>query len=253
MLCQGHSYSEKINGYNQSQGGFTSSQTTSEKKKAAFKILPCTVSQLLSAWEANDVFMIGDTEINQVSLVGVITRIVPFVANILYSVDDMSGPPMDVKYWTDTEDPHVLKTTFSPGTYVKVSATLHTFQGQRSLVALNMRRLDDLNEITSHMLEVVQAHMQLGGVANGDGNSVHGGGPSTAHTETNGLTTTQNHVLNVVKSFSAHEGIRFQDLLRRCGCFTVSNIRLSLKFLLNEGYIFSTIDEEHFKATDNSG
>ena len=40
---------------------------------AALQILPCTVSQLLSATESNDVFIIGDTEINQV-------QSLPFVA-----------------------------------------------------------------------------------------------------------------------------------------------------------------------------
>lgn len=35
------------------------------------------------------------------------------------------------------------------------------FQGQRFLLALSVRCLQDPNEVTSHMLEVVQAHMQL--------------------------------------------------------------------------------------------
>lgn len=36
-------------------------------------------------------------------------------------------------------------------------------QGQKFLLALNVRCIQDLNEITSHMMEVVQAHMQLFG------------------------------------------------------------------------------------------
>lgn len=34
-------------------------------------------------------------------------------------------------------------------------------QNNRSLVAFSVRPLEDMNEITSHMLEVVQAHMLL--------------------------------------------------------------------------------------------
>lgn len=33
-------------------------------------------------------------------------------------------------------------------------------QNNRSLVAFSVRVLEDLNEVTSHMLEVVNAHMQ---------------------------------------------------------------------------------------------
>lgn len=36
-------------------------------------------------------------------------------------------------------------------------------KGQRSLLAMNIHCIKDPNEITSHMLEVVQAHMQLFG------------------------------------------------------------------------------------------
>lgn len=35
-------------------------------------------------------------------------------------------------------------------------------QNHRSVVAFSVRPLEDMNEITSHMLEVVQAHMVLG-------------------------------------------------------------------------------------------
>lgn len=34
-------------------------------------------------------------------------------------------------------------------------------QNHRSIVAFSVRPLEDMNEITSHMLEVVQAHMVL--------------------------------------------------------------------------------------------
>lgn len=34
-------------------------------------------------------------------------------------------------------------------------------QNHRSVVAFNVRPLEDMNEITSHMLDVVQAHMAL--------------------------------------------------------------------------------------------
>lgn len=34
-------------------------------------------------------------------------------------------------------------------------------QNNRSLVAFSVRPLEDMNEITSHMLEVVQAHLLL--------------------------------------------------------------------------------------------
>ncbi|XP_022613008.1 replication protein A 32 kDa subunit-like [Seriola dumerili] len=134
-----------------------------KSKKAALQILPCTVSQLLSASPvSSDAFAICDWELNQVSVVGVIRGLSPFVTNVQYAVDDMTGPRLNVKQWVSAEDGAVM-TFASLGTYVKVIGNLRNFSGQRSLLAVNIRCIDDPNEITSHMLEVVQAHMELFG------------------------------------------------------------------------------------------
>ncbi|KAK6327622.1 hypothetical protein J4Q44_G00032670 [Coregonus suidteri] len=157
---------------NQYPGGFTTSQSGQKTtKRSVLQMMPCTVSQLLSAMVAREVFSVGDIEVNQVSVVGIVRRTVPSVSNVLYSVDDMTGPPLDVKLWVETADPGVDSTFVSPGTYVKVSGSLRIIQGQRSLVAFNLCCLEDLNEITSHMLEVVQAHMQHNRNLCGGGNA----------------------------------------------------------------------------------
>ncbi|KAM6958730.1 replication protein A 32 kDa subunit-like [Aplochiton taeniatus] len=98
---------------------------------------------------------------SKVSLVGIVRKMVPSVTNVKYLIDDMTGPPLYVKQWVDTEDPGVESTLVYPGRYVRVSGSLRSVEGLRSLLALKVRCLVDLNEITSHMLEVVQAHMQF--------------------------------------------------------------------------------------------
>lgn len=45
--------------------------------------------------------------------------------------------------------------------YNMTAKTRLFIQNNRSLVAFSVRPLEDMNEITSHMLEVVQAHMLL--------------------------------------------------------------------------------------------
>uniref|UniRef100_A0A671WSJ4 Replication protein A2 n=1 Tax=Sparus aurata TaxID=8175 RepID=A0A671WSJ4_SPAAU len=162
----GYNESSMVGGYTQSPGGFASpslSQGGEKKGRArANQIIPCTVSQLMSASQADEAFKVGDVEVAQVTIVGVIRSTDKSMTNIQYKVDDMTGAPMDVKQWVDTEDPGVDSTVLPPGTYVKVSGNLRSFQNHRSVVAFGVRPLEDMNEITSHMLEVVQAHMALG-------------------------------------------------------------------------------------------
>ncbi|KAI4894355.1 hypothetical protein NFI96_032789 [Prochilodus magdalenae] len=271
----GRSYGEASmgGGYTQSPGGFGSpaaSQGGDKKGRTrAQQIVPCTVSQLMSAAQAEDVFRVGDVEVAQVTIVGIIRSTDKSMTNIQYKVDDMTGAPMDVKQWVDTEDPSVDSSVIPPNTYVKVSGNLRSFQNNRSLVAFSVRALEDMNEITSHMLEVVQAHMLLskpqtttggGGGMNssimpisrsGMGSTgVTGGYSGSNAMANNGLSPNQNQVLSLIKSCPEPQGISIQELKQRLSGMNMTVIRQVVDFLSNEGHIFSTIDEDHFRSTD---
>ncbi|PWA20637.1 hypothetical protein CCH79_00011503, partial [Gambusia affinis] len=278
-----------VGGYTQSPGGFASPSLSQggEKKgrTRATQIIPCTVSQLMSASQVDEVFRVGDVEVTQVTIVGIIRSTDKSMTNIQYKVDDMTGAPMDVKQWVDTEDPSVDSTVLPPGTYVKVSGNLRSFQvnkfdlknvtlyGQnhRSVVAFSVRPLEDMNEITSHILEVVHAHMALskpqtmpgigGGMAVNSMPMLQQGPGMTAGSYTgtnenplmviNGLSGNQNQVLSLIKGCPDPQGISIQDLKQRLSGISLAVIKQAVEFLSNEGHIFSTIDEDHYKSTDN--
>ncbi|XP_020509706.1 replication protein A 32 kDa subunit isoform X2 [Labrus bergylta] len=266
----GYTATSTVGGYTQSPGGFASpslSQGGDKKGRTrANQIIPCTVSQLMSAAQADEAFRVGDVEVAQVTIVGVIRSTDKSMTNIQYKVDDMTGAPMDVKQWVDTEDPSVDSTVLPPGTYVKVSGNLRSFQNHRSVVAFGVRPLEDMNEITSHMLEVVQAHMALNKsqtmpAAGGMNSNVTpmsrpdtgsmGGSYVGAMEMNNGLSGNQNQVLCLIKSCPDAQGISIQELKQRLSGISLAVIKQAVEFLSNEGHIFSTIDEDHYKSTDN--
>jgi len=274
MWNQGGGYSESSmgGGYTQSPGGFASPSLSQggEKKgrTRATQIIPCTVSQLMSASQADESFKVGNVEVAQVTIVGIIRSTDKSMTNIQYKVDDMTGAPMDVKQWVDTEDPSMDNAVLPPGTYVKVSGNLRSFQNHRSLVAFSVRALEDMNEITSHMLEVVYAHMALnktqtmsspaGGMSSSmtpmsrPGMESMGGGYAGAKDmANNGLSASQNQVLSLIRGSPDTHGISIQDLKQRLGGMSLAVIKQAVEFLSNEGHIFSTIDEDHYKSTDN--
>ncbi|XP_016342370.1 replication protein A 32 kDa subunit-like [Sinocyclocheilus anshuiensis] len=211
------------------------------QRTRAQQIVPCTVCQLMSAVQAEDVFKVGEVEIAQVTIVGVIRSTDKSTINIQYKVDDMTAAPMDVKQWIDTEN-------------------------NRSLVAFSVRVLEDMNEVTSHMLEVVNAHVQQskpqktmggGGGMNvmpsmssiGSTGSYSGAGMMLVNVS---LSVNQNQVLSLIKSCHEPQGISMQDLKQKLSSMSVTVIRQIVDFLSNEGHIFSTIDEDHFRSTMKS-
>ncbi|NP_001316308.1 replication protein A 32 kDa subunit [Kryptolebias marmoratus] len=272
MWNQGGNEGGMTGGYTQSPGGFASPSASQggEKKgrTRATQIIPCTVSQLMSASQADEAFRVGDVEVSQITIVGIIRSTDKSMTNIQYKVDDMTGAPMDVKQWVDLEDPGVDSTVLPPGTYVRVSGNLRSFQNHRSVVAFSVRPLEDMNEITSHMLEVVQAHMVLGksqstpGVDGGmSGRVTPVSRPALTVTGDNypgvspvalyGLNANQNQVLSLIRGCPDPQGISIQDLKQRLSGINLSIIKQAVEFLSNEGHIFSTIDEDHYKSTDN--
>jgi len=274
MWNQGGETSSVGGGYTQSPGGFGSpalSQGGEKKARTrATQIIPCAVSQLMSASQADESFKVGEVEVSQVTIVGIIRSTDKSMTNIQYKVDDMTGAPMDVKQWVDTEDPSMDSTVLPPGTYVKVSGNLRSFQNHRSVVAFSVRPLEDMNEITSHMLEVVHAHMALGrshklqtacNVTPPRGHVPeskpgYGADAVTAinnlanSTVFNGLSANQNQVLCLIRSCPDQQGISIQDLKQRLSGISLNVIKQAVEFLSNEGHIFSTIDEDHYKSTD---
>uniref|UniRef100_W5M5H7 Replication factor A protein 2 n=1 Tax=Lepisosteus oculatus TaxID=7918 RepID=W5M5H7_LEPOC len=263
----GYGDSSMAGGYTQSPGGFGSPAPSQGEKKSRARtqqIVPCTVSQLLSSSQAEDVFKVGEVEVSQVTLVGIVRNAEKAPTNILYKVDDMTGPPLDVRQWVDTDEAGSDNIVVPPSTYVKVSGHLRAFQGHKSLVAFKVRPLEDMNEFTSHMLEVVQAHMLLSrpqGTVNTAGMnhsmvSMSGGGTGTGYSgasdiAVNGLTPHQSQVLNLIKSCTDQQGVSIQDLKLRLKAISLASIKQAVEFLSNEGHIYSTIDEDHFRSTDN--
>ncbi|XP_028317602.1 replication protein A 32 kDa subunit-like isoform X1 [Gouania willdenowi] len=225
-------------------------------KAAALAVLPCTVSQLLSASQSgHDTFTVCHWDINQVSVVGAVRGFSSFFTSVLYSVDDMTAPPLPVKQWLSSEDMKQMSVT-PTGAYVKVVGSLRQVSGKIMLVAMHIRCVKDLNEITSHMMEVVQAQMYLSGKMvdvnmNTIPASLHDR-YSYAHLETSVLdsfSSAQNQVMDVIRRYSINpHGIGSDKLKTNLDDLSMEDIRKALTFLLSEGHVFSTIDENHFKC-----
>ncbi|KAK1889030.1 Replication protein A 32 kDa subunit [Dissostichus eleginoides] len=227
-------------GGSQPSAGGVNCSSAVVSKMTVLQILPCSVSQLLSASKASsDTFALCDQEFNQVSVVGIVRELLPFVKYVQYALDDMTGPPLTVRQWDCT-----LLVFASPGTYVKVIGSLRSSTGERSLQAKHIRVITDLNEITSHMLEVVHAHMQIL-KKKFDVNMNITAVPSED------LPSVQGQVLHVIRRGSVRDiGIGYKELQSQLDLLSPRDIKSSLTSLMDKGLVYHTIDENHFKSTD---
>jgi len=184
-----------------------------------------------------------------------------------FVIDDGTGRT-DVRWWNDTEGDSAANkgSHISEMTYVRCVGKVRNFQGTKQVVAFDVRPVQDFNEITYHMLNAVQIHLSCTTAApapadnNGPGFG-YGAAPVAHSTPAstgaapvmadNGLNDVQKLVMQIIESNGAGEmGCEFGNVKSQLGNrFNETQLREAIEFLSSEGHLYSTIDEDHFKAT----
>uniref|UniRef100_A0A5K3EI49 RPA_C domain-containing protein n=1 Tax=Mesocestoides corti TaxID=53468 RepID=A0A5K3EI49_MESCO len=142
--------------------------------------------------------------------------------------------------------------------YVRVYGHVRSFQGVRNVVAFKVFQTKDFNEITCHILETVYARMLHAKSRNPGGHSqalAKGGmtymdSSSAAPASIGGLTVLQSQVLASVRAYPDERGISVSQIREKLRGVPEKQIRDDLDFLSAEGHVYSTVDDDHFKATE---
>ncbi|XP_071964590.1 replication protein A 32 kDa subunit-like [Antedon mediterranea] len=259
----GFGQSTQSGGYFNSPGGFDATQSTQKKDKEKPKhLIPCTIAQIKMAEQLDDIFKIGDVQIHQVTIVGLVRRIEVQATCVLYELHDMTSSTMEIREWIDSAEGEENTTMLhKENTYVRVTGTVRVFNNKRILSVFSILPVVDLNEISMHMLEVTKCHMLISklatSVSNGHSSSmmvtpVKGGGAyNGGGVNNNGLTGVQGQVHQLINAHVGDQsGISISALCSQLKGVSKDAIKNALEFLSNEGHIYSTIDDDHFKSTD---
>jgi len=249
-----------------------SSQGKQKRRDGNHTLMPVTAAIIHKSIynKSDDSFKYGDIELHQVKLVGVVREVQESVTNLLYKIDDMTGDSVTVRKWIDNEENQSQiqrRSECREDTYVKIYGHLKIFQENRCLVAFQIAPITDFNEITYHMIDVVQSFLTitkgLPSYNNANGTDavkeLHGGANSHQQNSAmkdpfgnkpgSALTTHHRQMLEVIMAYPDEQGISVQELKGRLRGLNEMQIRNALEFLSNEGHIYSTIDEEHFRST----
>ncbi|XP_065891285.1 replication protein A 32 kDa subunit-like [Dysidea avara] len=257
--------------------GITSPNILSPEKKGrsagqSQSILPVTSAMIQAATPSAETFMLDDIEINQVTFVGEIMEVVEAQTNVIYKVDDRTGPWITVQKWLEEQENEAeieRRAECREGIYVRVAGHLRSFKQQKSVVVFSIRPIVHFNEVTSHLMETLQSYLCLkkgpivpaAFAAGQTSNSWSAPGTSSSSMATpsymgarmeSGLSGVQQKVLNCISGSMVAQGMHIQDVIQtvsRQGC-SEAQIREAVEFLCNEGHVYSTIDYDHYKSTD---
>ncbi|KAM6143995.1 replication protein A 30 kDa subunit [Erethizon dorsatum] len=215
-------------------------------------IIPCCTSQLLTSTLVDNVFKIRGLEISQVSIVGMIRQAKRAPNCILYKIDDMTSKPIEARQKLGREKAKQDMTPLPVGVYAKVFGVLTSSGGAKILEVLKIRVLEDMNEFTTHILEVVNSHMMLDKAHQestkesvpvapsqiGDAAAVH----DQCHFD-----FILKEVLRLIQECPLQEGKSVPELQTELCTVSVKAIKQAIDHLTIEGHIYPTVDREHFK------
>lgn len=242
-------------------GGFDNKQASPGSKNKGGNqgkcetLMPVTIAMLLKAQHdpAGDTFKYDENEIHLVTFIGRVMDCTEASTSVTYKVDDGTGPPIDArKFITEGEEDN---NSPKGNGYVKVIGHVRSFNDVRNVIAFSVEPVTNHNAITCHMLDVVAAQLMLkkGGamLSNGGGGTFNAGNAVVPAGDnlTMGLTLQQQQVFNALKGSVSDIGMSFSELAGSLQ-MSMGQIKAAVEFLSNEGHIYSTVDDDHFKLTD---
>ncbi|XP_067144058.1 replication protein A 32 kDa subunit-like isoform X2 [Centruroides vittatus] len=229
------------------------------KQEFLQNIVPCTVAQLLKVTEEEESVKIGSIVANIITVVGKVHFVQKSTTQISFKLDDMSGPPINVKLWLNfNEDiPDILRLS-SSFSYSRVIGKLRFIQGERFIHALKLLPIKDANEISMHLLEVIHVTMNQRvkeSLSIDETNLMEvSSSKNTQNTSIKenvlGLSKPQLKVLQCICSNKTPTGASYDYLFSQLNTMNKHIIIETVEFLCNEGHVYNTIDDDHFKVTD---
>mmetsp|Transcript_20567 Transcript_20567/g.44156 ORF Transcript_20567/g.44156 Transcript_20567/m.44156 type:complete len:228 (-) Transcript_20567:254-937(-) len=214
--------------------------------------------------------------LHMVKLVAAVRNSEERSTNIFIDVEDGTGFAQ-IKVWVNEGDDcsaitQLRQAACRDHTYIRIIGQVKEYDGQRQIVANDVRPVSSGNEVTYHFLEVAYSYekylkaqkansgMGAGGMGYGIGSMASNAPPL----QTGGVgvgaqggfggglgggSALNDAVLQAVKEAGANSdcGVHINDIASRVSAqgFSEGNIKNAIQDLSNEGHIYSTIDEFH--------
>jgi len=264
------------------EGGHGSQSSPTAKSKVDY-VVPLTVRLMAEAEEDPTAgFAVNGRTVNKVSCVARIVSVNKKTTSVDYQVEDSTGL-FTVQKWIQEGE---QMEEFTPGTMVAIFGTLRTFQNRRNMSCYAIRRITDHNQLTHHFLDVMMTqHLLARGAMNTQIGSNPGmasaplasnlGASATSSFNLGNQLQNNNAMMNVsapqaelsnenfarkvLQIYSSpevddsDEGLSVIQVLQRLQAKGIKSsedmVRNAINVLSNEGQLYSTIDEHHFKST----
>lgn len=267
------SYNSSANQFGGTQvgGGFTnenynSSNVAPQKATVPYekrKLSQITIKQIITAPppQPEENLKVDGQEISQVVMIAQIESIDIQSSHTTLKINDYTGS-IDAKQWHNDDQQQPEASDLSEGRWVRINGRINSFQGVCTINVFNIIPITNHNEITHHFLEVIYAHllnknamakeqsMAMG--MNSNNNNIN-----QQQQQWNNQNQGGGGLKGNVLSIFAHPqwknnetGCNVESVFAALSNEDVNEIRAAIDELCNDGHIYSTIDDDHYKCSN---
>jgi len=251
-------------------GGADSPGMSGRKSDAEQSLRPVTIKQVLDASQAHTdaPWAIEGEQIGQASMVAQVISIENHQTNTKFWLDDGTGRIEARQWWNSGNvDEDRDMDGITENAYVRVQGNIKSFANKKGLNVANIRPCPDPHELYFHLLEamtVTLVHRRgepgKGGAKNASTSGGSGagmaaynpaGGSGNVNTDRfAAYPEIQRKILEFIASQpDTPDGVRVSAIARAIGG-NASDISQALDTLMDDGQVYSTIDEMHFKLSE---
>lgn len=242
-------------------GGFNANATGggAAQENKAEGVLPLTIGQIQKSSD-NGVQLFG-IQYSMVTFVAIVRNIEHSSTKITYQLEDHTGQ-VDAHLWLEEGD-----TMHVPGIvaqmYARVVGSVRNQGGSKAVMIFKIDQVSSPNEVTTHLLEVLNARYKGeeyskggsgggGGIsgATGEKVSASSGGFMETDGNTMGLTGKQLAVYKAIKSHISDIGISRQELQKTFAHISATEMQSITDYMTHEGIVYTSVDSDHFLCVD---
>ncbi|CAA7271641.1 unnamed protein product [Cyclocybe aegerita] len=253
------------------QGGSPFSQSGSpggvRRTEISNSLRPFTIAQLNKATQAHTdaEWRVDDVEVGQVTVVAQVVTINRQATNCVYLIDDGTGQ-IEARHWVDSNEDEGSKWGgIQEQRYVRVTGGLKAFGKKRYINTIHIRDVKDPHEIYFHTLETITVSLihergppnqNAQQKADGSGSSMNA---YSAQAASGGLSDQFAHLPPLQRAIlkfiidqpPRDEGIHVALIAKAIGASPedANKIGAALDKLMDEGHVYTTIDDSHFNVS----
>ncbi|KAF7411645.1 hypothetical protein HZH66_000541 [Vespula vulgaris] len=232
-------------------GGFlndTPSLSEDKNLRRAQNIVPVMIGQII---RSSADFQIWEIPVRMLTFIGILRKVNESTTKITYDIEDETGVITTVR-WLEVNKT-IPEPTLEINTYVRVYGLLRDQNGVKQVFIVRILPLEDLNELTNHLLEVTYTTVkaeQLFKANNTPAFSVNVDDNSMFNNDCTGMTSEQAIVFKIIQAKNDTEcGIERNDIKALVPERILQDVDQIIHFLTSEGHIYTTRTDDHFKAT----